>query len=168
MSKTITAIAVAGRSYLNGKINKLLIAAPKSIVPVWIEELEKFADFEYTAATLEGDSSKKIKMLKRLQNFKGLQIAVVNFESLWRIEKEIIKWKPDMIIVDESSKIKNPQAKQSKTLHRLGKIARYKMILTGTPIQNNPLDFFSQYKFLDENIFGTSFYAFRSKYTIMG
>lgn len=168
MSKTITSIAVAGRAYLNRKICRLLIAAPKSIVPVWIEEFEKFADFQYAAVILEGDSGKKVQMLKKLENFKGLQVAVINFESLWRIEKEIIKWNPDMIIADESSKIKNPQAKQSKTLHKLGKIASYKMILTGTPIQNNPLDFFSQYKFLDENIFGSSFYAFRSKYAVMG
>jgi len=42
------------------------------------------------------------------------------------------------------------------------------MILTGTPVTNNPLDFFSQYKFLDESIFSGSYYAFRSKYAIMG
>lgn len=57
-----------------------------------------------------------------------------------------------MIVCDESSKIKNPQAKCSKALHRLGKISEYNLILTGTPITNSPLDFFSQYKFLDESL----------------
>jgi SNF2 family DNA or RNA helicase len=42
------------------------------------------------------------------------------------------------------------------------------MILTGTPITNNPLDFYSQYRFLDESIFGASFYSFRARYAIIG
>ena len=75
---------------------------------------------------------------------------------------------PDLIVCDESSKIKNPQAKQSKALHRLGKLSRYNLILTGTPITNNPLDFYSQYRFLDESIFGASFYSFRARYAIIG
>lgn len=98
----------------------------------------------------------------------GLQVIVVNYESCWRLEDELMRWKPDMIVCDESSKIKNPQAKCSKALHKLGKVSEYNLILTGTPITNSPLDFFSQYKFLDESIFGSSFYAFRSKYAILG
>ncbi|MCL2797172.1 MAG: DEAD/DEAH box helicase [Firmicutes bacterium] len=42
------------------------------------------------------------------------------------------------------------------------------MILTGTPITNNPLDFYSQYRFVDEKIFGASFYSFRARYAIIG
>ena len=76
-----------------------------------------------------------------------MQVLVINYESAWRLEKELATWRPDMIVCDESSKIKNPQAKCSKALHRLGKISRYNLILTGTPITNSPLDFFSQYKF---------------------
>ena len=53
-------------------------------------------------------------------------------------------------------------------MHKLGKVAKYKLILTGTPIQKAPLDFFSQYKFLDPSIFGGSYYAFRNRYAVMG
>ena len=73
-----------------------------------------------------------------------------------------------MVIADESQRIKEPSAKQSKALHRLGDIAKYKLILSGTPIQNNAIDLFSQYRFLDPTVFGTNFYAFRSRYAIMG
>ncbi|MCL2796830.1 MAG: SNF2-related protein [Firmicutes bacterium] len=48
------------------------------------------------------------------------------------------------------------------------KASKYNAILTGTPIVNNPLDFFSQFKFLDESIFGGSYYSFRAKYAILG
>lgn len=73
-----------------------------------------------------------------------------------------------MIVCDESQRIKTPSSAQSKCLHRLGSKAKYKLILTGTPVTQGPLDFFSQYKFLDPNIFGTSFTAFRSRYALMG
>ena len=165
--KTLIAIGIAGYLYLHKEINKLLIVAPLSITKVWEEEFQKFADFEYQLKVLEGTSYKKQETLHNLFGNK-LQVAVVNYESCWRLEPEIAKWKPDMIICDESSKIKNHQAKQAKSLHRLGKISKHNIILTGTPVTNNPMDFFSQYKFLDEDIFGTSYYAFRSRYAIMG
>ena len=165
--KTLISIGIAGYLYLQKEINKLLIVAPLSITKVWEEEFQKFADFDYQLEVLEGPTKEKSETLRNLFGTK-LQVAVVNYESCWRMEKEIALWKPDMIICDESSKIKNPQAKQSKALHRLGKISKHNMILTGTPVTNNPLDFFSQYKFLDESIFGDSYYSFRGRYAIMG
>jgi len=56
--KTLITISIAGALYNNGKINKMLIVAPLSIVPVWEEEIKKFADYEFNIATLEGTTSK--------------------------------------------------------------------------------------------------------------
>jgi len=134
---------------------------------VWEAEFAKFAGFDYTAAVLEGDSGRKADTLRHITGA-GLQVVVINYESAWRLEAELKRWQADMIVCDESSKIKNPQAKQAKALHNLGKAARYKAILTGTPITNSPLDFFSQYKFVDDSIFGLSFYSFRARYAIIG
>ena len=165
--KTITTIAVAGTLSRMHKITNLLVVSPKSIVSVWQQEFEKFADFPYSLVVLDGTGSKKADTIRYMIGT-GLQVIVVNYESCWRLEDELMRWHPDMIVCDESSKIKNPQAKCSKALHRLGKQSDYNLILTGTPITNSPLDFFSQYKFLDESIFGGSFYAFRAKYAIIG
>jgi len=165
--KTITTIAVAGTLFKTGHIKRLLVVAPKSIVNVWQQEFDKFAAFPYTLAVLDGDGSKKADTIRHMDSA-GLAVIVVNYESCWRLETDIARWRPDMIVCDESSKIKNPQAKCSKALHRLGKNSEYNLILTGTPITNSPLDFFSQYKFLDEGIFGSSFYGFRGKYAILG
>ena len=165
--KTITTIAVLGALYQQSKINKVLIIAPKSIVGVWKDEFEKFADFEYNLAVLDGASTKKADVIRHMKGV-GLQIIVVNYESAWRLEDELKVWSPDSIVCDESTKIKNPQARCSKALHRLGKKSKYNLILTGTPITNSPLDFFSQYKFLDDSIFGGSYYAFRAKHAILG
>ena len=165
--KTITTIAVAGTLFKTGHIKRLLVVAPKSIVNVWQQEFDKFAAFPYTLAVLDGDGSKKADTIRHMDSA-GLAVIVVNYESCWRLETDIARWRPDMIVCDESSKIKNPQAKCSKAIHRLGKNSEYNLILTGTPITNSPLDFFSQYKFLDEGIFGSSFYGFRGKYAILG
>ena len=112
--------------------------------------------------------SKRKDKLKLLCHKIGLKVAIINYEATWRMEKELNTYKPDVIICDESQKIKNPSASQSKTIHRLGVKAKYKIILTGTPVQNSPMDVFSQWKFLDPNIFGLSFYAFRNHYAVMG
>ncbi len=165
--KTVTSIAIVGKAYLTGKIKRLLILAPKSIVAVWEDEFSKFADFTYSLSVLTGTLAKKVEQLKTIPH-KGLEVAVVNYDSVSLIEKELTAWYPDFLICDESSKIKNPTAKMSKATYRVAKVCKYRLILTGTPIQNNPLDFFSQYKVLDDSIFGKSFYAFKNEYAVLG
>ena len=122
--KTITTIALAGTLHHKHKITQMLVVCPKSIVDVWEQEFEKFADFPYQLAVLDGTSAKKADTIRYMIG-NGLQIIVVNYESCWRLEAELTRWHPDMIVCDESSKIKNPQAKCSKALHRLGKISSY-------------------------------------------
>lgn len=164
--KTITSIAIVGKAYLTGKIKRLLILAPKSIIAVWEDEFAKFAGFTYSLSVLSGTSQNKTKLLKAIRH-SGLEVAVVNYDSVPLIEKELTAWHPDFLICDESSKIKNPTAKMSKATYRIAKLCKYRLILTGTPIQNNPLDFFSQYKVLDDSIFGKSFYAFKNEYAVL-
>jgi SNF2 family DNA or RNA helicase len=167
--KTLTAIAVSGKGFLNGMIKRVFVFAPASVVPVWPMEYEKHADFPHEVVALEGPVKKRIENLAKWEpNPNVLQVACTNYEASWRMEQAIIKWKPDLIICDESQRIKTPGAKQSRSLHKLGRGAKYKMILTGTPISNNPLEFFSQYKFLAPHIFGNSFTAFRNRYAVMG
>ena len=161
--KTLTAIGVAGNLYNSGKIKKLLVVCPLSIVDVWQSEFKKFADFDYELSVLKGSTYKKIEALKKLQSSK-LQVAVVNYESVWRMEHEFLNWKPDFIIADESHKIKTHNISASKAMHHLGYRAKYRMILTGTVITNKAIDVFSQYKFVEPSVFGNSFYAFRNKY----
>lgn len=170
--KTLTAIATMGAAYQMGAIKKVLIVAPTSVCSVWPKEFDEYADFRYNVAVLLGEKQKRLATLRSLDAFpfKALRVAVINYESTWRegLYEALQEWAPDMVIADESQRIKEPSAKQSKALHRLGDIAKYKLILSGTPIQNNAIDLFSQYRFLDPTVFGTNFYAFRSRYAIMG
>ena len=170
--KTITAIATMGVLWKYGKVSRVLVVAPSSVCGVWPKEMEEMAEFPFEVAVMAGDKKKRLAALDSLSKApKGsLQMAVINYESTWRdgIFEALNAWKPDLIIADESQRIKTHDASQSKAMHRLGDVAPYKLILSGTPVQNNAVDIFSQYRFLDSSVFGTNFYAFRNKYAIMG
>lgn len=170
--KTLTAIAVAGTLYSERKINKLLVVAPTSVCSVWPEDFGKFADFPHLEKIMLGTKSQRLKQLKELESFpcEALKVAVVNYESVWRddIFDKLVEFNADMIICDESQRIKTHDAQQSKAMHKLGDLARYKLILSGTPVQNNAVDLYSQYRFLDPTVFGNNFYKFRNRFCVMG
>lgn len=170
--KTLTTIAVAGALYNLGKIDRVLVVAPTSVCSVWPHDLNQFATFPWEARVLLGDKKKRLKALNELENwpFKALRIAVINYESTHRdgIFEALAAYKPDLIVCDESQRIKNSSAAQSKALHKLGDAAPFRMILSGTPVQNNAVDLYSQYRFLDPAVYGANFYAFKNRYCIMG
>ena len=170
--KTLTTIAVAGALYNLGKIDRILVVAPTSVCSVWPHDLNQFAAFPWEARVLLGDKKKRLKALNELKNwpFKALRIAVINYESTHRdgIFEALAAYRPDLIVCDESQRIKNPSAAQSKALHKLGDAAPFRMILSGTPVQNNAVDLYSQYRFLDPAVYGANFYAFKNRYCIMG
>ena len=155
-----------------GMVKKVLIVAPTSVCAVWPKEFNDYADFKYTVKVLLGDKKSRIKALDDLDKFpfEALKVAVINYESTWRedIFDRLLAFDADLIIADESQRIKTHDAAQSKAMHQLGDKARYKLILSGTPVQNEAVDIFSQYRFLDPTIFGMNFYAFRGRYCVMG
>lgn len=164
--KSLTALAAAGALYNAGRIKRVLVVAPLSVVGVWEEEFGKFADFDYSLAVLKGSGEKKVDTLRHMTGA-ALQVAVINYESAWRLEKNLAAWKPDLIIADEGHKIKTHNISASKAMHRLSAAAKYRLLLTGTPVTNKAIDIFSQYKFLDPRIFGQSFYSFRNYFFYM-
>ena len=170
--KTLTAIAIAGTGYQMGKVERLLIVAPTSVVAVWPKELQEYAKFKYTCKTLLGEKKQRLKQIDDLIKFpfKALKVAVINYESTWRPEilEKLKEFDADMVIADESQRIKTYDAAQSKAMHELGDQARYKLILSGTPVQTAAIDIWSQYRFLDKSVFGDNFFKFRGRYAIMG
>lgn len=165
IGKTITSIGITGALYLSGRIHRVLVVAPLSILGVWEDEFARFADFPHSLTVLTGSGAKKADTLRQLTGSPlSLQVAVVNYESAWRLEKEILAWQPDLVIADECHKIKTHNIAASKAMYRIGAQAAYRLLLTGTVITNKAIDVFSQYKYLNPAIFGNSFYAWRNRY----
>ncbi|MDL2205383.1 DEAD/DEAH box helicase [Eubacteriales bacterium OttesenSCG-928-N13] len=173
--KSSVTVATIGRLFLDGKVSRALVVAPSSVCAVWPHEYSKFAGFPYRIAVLLGERDKRLAALKALQALtlphdapEPLRVAVINYESVRLLEAELAAYGADMIIADESQRIKTPTAQQSKAMHRLGDRTKYKLILTGTPITQDTRDVWSQYRFLDPSIFGGSYYTFVKHYATMG
>lgn len=170
--KTRTAIAIAGAAYQMGAVQRVLVVAPTSVVSVWPKEIAEVADFKVTCRALLGTKKQRLRQLDDLEKFpfKAMKVAVINYEATWRegVFEELQKYDADLIICDESQRIKTHDTNQSKAMHALGDQARYKLILSGTPVQNDAIDIWSQYRFLDKTVFGDNFYKFRNRYAIMG
>lgn len=172
--KSLTSIAIMGSLFEAQKIKRVLVVCPSSIVSVWEKEVKQFAAFPYSLRALQGKKAERIAAIQELIASKWgdppLNIAVINYESVHRegINEALQAYNADLIICDESQRIKSNNAAQSKAMHKLGDKARYKLILSGTPVQNNAIDLYSQYRFLDSSIFGTNFYSFKARYTVSG
>lgn len=161
--KTLVAIAVACILYQFGLAERVLVVAPLSLLGVWESELQRFAGVPVNAVVLKGTLDKKKELLSQTVPDK-LNVVIVNYESAWRMERELLAFDAQMIVADEGHKVKEGRTKQSKALHHLGDKARYKLLLTGTLITNRELDVWSQYRFVNPTIFSTSFYAFRGRF----
>ena len=161
--KTLVAIAVACILYQFGLAERVLVVAPLSLLGVWESELQRFAGVPVNAVVLKGTLDKKKEVLSQTVPDK-LNVVIVNYESAWRMERELLAFDAQMIVADEGHKVKEGRTKQSKALHHLGDKARYKLLLTGTLITNRELDVWSQYRFVNPTIFSTSFYAFRGRF----
>lgn len=157
---------IAGFLFLMGLIKRVLIVAPVSILGVWEDEF-KNANFDYEVTILSGSGANKRKQIEEVskKETNALQIIVVNYESSWRLQDSLINnFNADLIIADEGHKIKDGKSSQSKGLHAMSDKAKYRLLLTGTPVTGKEIDLFSEFRFVNKYIYGESFYRWRCFY----
>lgn len=166
--KTLAALEVAVRLHVGQTCDRVLVVCPASVSGVWEREAAAFVPGADVAA-LTGTRAARLRALRDLALGPApLKVAIVNYESAWRLADELAAWGADLVIADESQRIKGHATKQTKGVTRLGRQARWRLALSGTPVTNSPLDVFSQWRFLDESIFGPSWWAFRATHAVMG
>ncbi len=176
--KTKVCIDNATFLYAKGEITALIIVAPNGVHRNWVREIEThLPDWcEYKAVYYKaGMNKKEVEKFEEVLAAKDcLKIFTFNVEAFTSpkacnfMERSILS-NQVMLVVDESTRIKTPGAKRTKLIIKFGKQAKYKRILTGTPITKNAADVYAQFKFLDPQILGyDSFYSFRSRYCVMG
>ena len=165
--------------YDQGHINGALIIAPKGVYRNWQRQEipthlpEHIEDFTvaWTPTPNKLDKSLLESIIKDPKDL-TIDILLMNVEALRTIKgarfaERFLKGHRALMCVDESTTIKNPQAQQTKNILKLGTLAKYKRILTGSPITKDPIDLFSQCEFLDPNILGfSSYYSFKNRYCI--
>jgi hypothetical protein len=181
--KTKVLLDDAADVFLNGgeegRIDTLIVVAPNGVHAQWINEQipEHLSPSVKWAGgyTVASPSAEEAKNLARAVSFKGgLRIIAIHIDMLSHkkgqtLLSDLLRGSRAMLVVDESSRIKDSSSKRTKTLLQMGKLAKYRRILTGTPISQGVEDLYSQFFFLDKHILGyDSVYAFRNHFCKMG
>ena len=168
----------AAMLYDQGKIDGLLIIAPKGVYKNWYEQEipEHFPEHieKVTVLWQALINKKQDRILRTLfETDDKLHILCMNVEAFStskgvEFAAKFLSCHKTMLVVDESTTIKNREAKRSKNICKLALHSRYRRILTGSPVTKSPLDLFSQCEFLrSELLEHSSFYTFRQRYAIM-
>lgn len=166
--KTKIAIDFCAALFLQQKASVVLVVCQLTGWPVWESELLKHCAVPYRLVMLPRGSRSQVEALNLLEpDGTRLTFILINYEATWRIEGALVNLDPHVLICDEAHKIKNRSAKQSRCIHRLVQaLDPYRLMLTGTPIANAPLDVFSQYMAIDDSVFGRRWAPFVNRYAI--
>lgn len=157
---------------------QVLIMCPKSVVGVWPKQFRQHALTPSEWFVVTQSPNRRMRVVARAEETEqGLRrgralgkrtVVVVNYDAAWRPEmSEVlggIKW--DVIVLDESHRVKSAGGKASLFATALRKNSRKRLALTGTPMPHSPMDVYAQYRFLDPGIFGTSKNRFQNRYAV--
>ena len=176
--KTKVAIDNIAMLYDAGKINGVLIVAPKGVYKNWYsQEFPTHLAGHIKPVSVLWQAAINQKQQKELDKLfatgEDLHILIMNVEAFSTkkgvdFAAKFLNCHSTYMAIDESTTIKNPGAKRTKNIVGLGKHAKYRRILTGSPVTKSPLDLYTQCQFLDEFLLDhSSYYTFRTRYAIM-
>ena len=164
--------------YDKGKIDGALIIAPKGVVKTWYEqEIPAHLPKHIISVPVlwKPNITKKYKEIldKVFATGQDLHILIMNVEALStekgvKFAQKFLDSHKTLMAIDESTTIKTPTAKRTRSIIDLGSKAKYRRIMTGSPVTKNPLDLYTQCYFLDPfHLDHSSYYSFRNRYAVM-
>jgi SNF2 family DNA or RNA helicase len=164
--------------YDKGKVNGALIVAPKGVVGTWYNnELPTHLPAHIEPETVLWKSAINKKQQEKLNTLfqpgEDLHILIMNVEAFSTTKgmdfaNKFLSAHRTLMAIDESTTIKTPTAKRTKNIIKLAASAKYRRIMTGSPVTKNPLDLYTQCDFLSPWLLDfTSYYAFRNRYAEM-
>jgi len=176
--KTKVLIDNASMLYDKGKIDGLLIVAPKGVIGTWYnQELPTHLPDHIENVTVlwqanitKGQQEKLDSLFEPEETF---HILIMNVEALSTTKgtdfaAKFISSHNTLMVIDESTTIKNPSAQRTKNILNLSTNTKYRRIMTGSPVTKNPLDLYSQCEFLSSWLLNfASYYSFRNRYAEM-
>ena len=178
--KSKVAIDTMGALFTEGEIDAALIISPKGVYDNWVQgEIPTHLSDNITTNIVRWQPSSAQwfqKQMKTLvyEKFDGLKIFVMNTEALStprgaNASQTFLEHNPkNIVIVDESTSIKNRSANRTKNIMELKGLSKYRRILTGSPVTRSPMDLFSQCMFLSVSALNfKSFFAFQNRYAVV-
>ncbi len=164
--------------YDKGHINGLLLIAPKGVYKNWYDSeipthLPDHIEKKVILWKTSDKSKKQMSLLNTLfETGTDLHILIMNVESFSKgaglqFAQKFLSCHKAMIAIDESTTIKTPTSNRTKSILKLRQDAKYRRILTGSPVTKSPLDLFSQCLFLDPWLLNhQSYYTFKARYAV--
>ena len=164
--------------YDKGKINAALIVAPKGVyrnwerqeIPTHMPEHIVYNVVTWSPVTTKKQQNENMKLFKHGDQ---LTIFLMNIEAFSTkkgldIAQRFLLAHQTLMAIDESTTIKSPTARRTKNVVKLRNYAKYRRILTGSPVTKSPLDLYTQCYFLDPFYLDfSSYYTFRNRYASM-
>jgi SNF2 family DNA or RNA helicase len=164
--------------YDKALINGLLLIAPKGVYKNWYDsEIPTHLPDHIEKKVVLWKTSDKSKKQQQILNTMfevgtDFHILIMNVEAFSKgdgikfAQKFLMSHKA-MIAIDESTTIKTPTSNRTKSILSLRELAKYRRILTGSPVTKSPLDLFSQCQFLDPWLLShQSYYTFKARYAV--
>lgn len=174
--KTKVTIDRASSAFQQRKIDGTLILCPKSLTETWVEELATHCPEPYIYAVWNPSLTKRVKAALEAvlyntppaQPFLIMNIEAIRTQKGAKLAHYWAKHKRIHLVVDESSWVKTPSAKQTTATQNLARSCVARTILTGTPVSNSPADYYSQLAVLTPDPLGfNNFYTFRARYCVL-
>ena len=169
-----TFVACHWASYLNEKIKnfKALVIAPKATLhPTWVGDLTKFTCLNSVVLDKGSSSNKKTltKTWKRKSLNRDFTVYLINFDSVGPILEDLKAQNFELLIIDESTFIKNPMAKLSNAIVELADTIPRTSVMAGLPTPNKSYDLFMQMRAMGPQYLGPSYYKFMNEnyYSVM-
>ena len=169
--KTWSILADAERLYAAGRIDALFVLAPNGVHTNWTRrEIPEHLDAACIARAWRSGAGKReaarMEELFTPREHGGvvpLRVLAMNIDALvsdkaFKFAARFLNATRAMIVVDESTRIKNPNATRSERARQLRALAEYARIASGRPNPQSPLDFFGQMEFLRSGLLGTTSY----------
>jgi SNF2 family DNA or RNA helicase len=149
-----------------------IVFAPISASQTWVDEQKKWRPDLALVSTIGLPKKLRAKQRARVYYHSDEKhiILLCNYEQAQEVNEWCIKYGINLkfAIADESSYIKSRKAKRTKAVLKIAQRATRRVILSGTPVLQGPLDLYTQIKFLNKEIFPENYYAFQHKYAVMG
>ena len=164
--------------YDKGKINAAMIIAPKGVYRNWLSSeipthMPSHIQYKSVLWTALTSKTKDKEYQSLFETDYNLHIFIMNVEALstpkgMTFARKFLSCHNTLIAVDESTTIKTPKAARTRNIISIANLAKYRRILTGSPITKSPLDLYTQCKFLNEHLLGfSSYYSFQNRYACM-
>ena len=181
--KTKVCLDTIGYLSNKGEINAALILAPKGVYDNWVKKEipahmpghEDMVIVRWQSNITKTFERELLKVLDPDQrDYTKFAMLIMNIEALstekgQKVSQLFVRNNPHCLVaVDESTLIKNRQAARTKAVVKLGAMAKYRRILTGSPVTKSPMDLYSQCDFLKKRALGySSYYSFQSRYALL-